>query len=452
MRYPGGCSGTNGQVFDVNADNYWDLVAQYVGDSRWNATNVRAARKWTEDYYGVGDESCHGRGGGINISAIYPEPTAIAIGKAISARFGIPFVNDTICQSTNAVVGPSNVTSTPMAMSARTPTSRLLSLFSPLTVKVVLTVGCVSFSAQALKLTTHVIGSTTYVQCLRYLDSNSETQTVCPNKEIILTMGTIGNARFLQLNGIGNCAQLTALGITCVHNNVNVGQHIFTQTTMDAIILTAPEPRNPMSGLMAHYFSAAAKERNDTLPDTMIATAQILNEGPVAIVIVVMDITRPQDEGSITIQSSDPAHNPLISYNIGLNHPEDITSQAQLLLDVRNILSDVNAAGFFAAETGTTTQYTTLSEIVDAINSGAIGATTNWHHVGSVRMGKATDATAAVNSSGHFAGVVGLRLAGNELMPIGHPGHASASGARDVGAVMVDIIGQEFGLSAHSSW
>lgn len=243
--YPGGCSGTNGQTFDVNADNYWylffsisrfvprrcilsfgcrDAWASYVGDERWGSATVKEQRKWTETYSGSGNRACHGTSGGIQVTAPWPEPTGNALINGISSVLSIPIVNDTICEGTNVGVGAAARNIDPVTFARQNTYFQV--------VKPLLNAGNpnlrVVFGATAVGLTYNF--DRTSVECLTYIDAEGVTQTVCPNKEIILTMGTIGTARFVQLQGFGNCSQLASVGITpCVYDNPNIGQHMKVQ-------------------------------------------------------------------------------------------------------------------------------------------------------------------------------------------------------------------------------
>ena len=440
---PGGCSGTNGQTWDVNADDYWNLTAAYVGDARWAAPNMREQRKWTESYQGVGNVACHGTHGGINLSAPNPEPTGIAIMNALAANLSIPLRADTICADSNVGVG---ATARNIDANGYVRQNTYFELVKPIYDSQTDDRLRVEFGAVAIDLVTKN-SDATVVKCLDYVDSSGQTQRVCPNSEILLTMGGIGTPRFLFLNGIGPCSQLASVGVSrCLVDNANVGQHIRTQAAYVVPLTANPEARVPMSTVMSHYFSDSAKARGDPLPNLMIASGQILQFDSASVILAILQLTRPQDEGFMRLQSA-YRHTPVfLSYNIGLNHPEDITDLAGALLQLRNVIAEVNKAGYTLTETGATVPLVTLAQIRNALVTTQL-ASENWHHVGSVRMGKAGDSTAVADSEGHIFGLTGVRVADNSLMVYGHPGHASQSGARDVGVVILQMVAQQFGLA-----
>lgn len=443
---PGGCSGTNGAVWDANGDNYWDAIAAQTGDARWSGDNVRRLSKWISTYSGSGNVSCHGNHGGINISSPIPEPTALAIERAISGILGIPLLADTICTKSNVGVGHQVRNIDVQTTGTGTKYVRQNTYFE--LVKPLLAGNPnlrVELGATALYLVPKK-NDPSKIKCLVYVDSTGETKKECPDNEIILTMGSVGTASFLMRNGIGDCTHLATLGIDCLLDNVNVGKHVKNQIAFTVLYTGPEEARVPMAGTIAHYISPAAAARSEILPDLMLGSQQIFAFPGVSYILAIIEMCRLQDEGSITLLSADFNTHPLISYNIGLNHPEDLDTLAENFLNFRRIVANVTAQGYPLTEVSAATiPLTTKAAIVNALKTTPL-ASSNWHYVGSAKMGQAGDTTSVTDSAGHIWGLTGVRVADNSLTGLSHAAHASASSASFVGAVVLDMIISEFGL------
>ena len=163
-------------------------------------------------------------------------------------------------------------------------------------------------------------------------------------------------------------------------------------------------------------------------------------------ILAVLGLTRPQSEGYVKVNSSDWARHPVFAYNIGSN-PEDYVIFAKLVLKFRDVVADMRAQGISIAESASSplNGLNTIADIVAACKRTTFPFATNWHDVGTVRMG-VNSTVGATNSRGHVFDIQGLIIGDNSLMPLGHPGHASASGARDVGAVVAQMIIDDYNL------
>lgn len=64
---------------------------------------------------------------------------------------------------------------------------------------------------------------------------NGRPFTVKANNEVILCAGAVNSPQLLELSGIGNAKRLKELGITPVHNNPNVGEHLADHLGADIV-------------------------------------------------------------------------------------------------------------------------------------------------------------------------------------------------------------------------
>lgn len=146
-------------------------------------------------------------------------------------------------------------------------------------------------------------------------------------------------------------------------------------------------------------------------PLSLPAFGQPLHDFP-AITTSVCNLN-PTSRGTVSIRSADPHDAPAIAPNY-LSTPEDRKVAADSLRIARRIASQPALAACSPSEYLPGAQYQSDEEL--ARLAGDI-ATTIFHPVGTVRMGRADDPSAVVDPHLRVLGVQGLRVVDASVMP-----------------------------------
>ena len=80
--------------------------------------------------------------------------------------------------------------------------------------------------AMAQRLVFDGEGDSLRVTGVEYHDADGATQTVAANKEVLVSAGAVGSPQLLMVSGIGDSAELSAVGVDPVHNLPAVGKHM----------------------------------------------------------------------------------------------------------------------------------------------------------------------------------------------------------------------------------
>ena len=237
------------------------------------------------------------------------------------------------------------------------------------------------------------------------------------NGRIILAMGITASSKFVESIGIGDCSYLESLGISCVKNSPDVGQHfrdhsyfLSTHRPISGIPGFNLEDRN--AGIMSLWgnddvlnpSSSSSSSSNNTSSSSNDPNNEQPNVNPhpslatwrlsylmsrtgsgIPLLLVVYTNLQPIQEGNIHIQHNDPLYKPLLNLNYTLNNIEG-DRYVFMLKKVREILSQ---------------NYTELSPGLSLIPLNSSDSqiksalfsilNTNYHGAGTLAMGKATD-------------------------------------------------------------
>lgn len=152
----------------------------------------------------------------------------------------------------------------------------------------------------------------------------------------------------------------------------------------------------------------------------------------------------PQSRGTIKLASSDPKDAPLCDPNI-LTHPFDRKSYVD---SMRRLYRLVKSSAFDTA--GTYLEWVLApksdsDEDIWAFTSQVIGTT--WHMSSTVKMGKANDEMACVDTDFKVRGLDGLRVADMSVVPFVFNCHVQ-SVAYGVGEACAERLINEYGLDA----
>ena len=261
-------------------------------------------------------------------------------------------------------------------------------------------------------------------------------------REVILCAGSIGSPQILQLSGIGPAGLLHGHGIEVLHDAPGVGanlqdhlqiraifkvQDVKTLNTLagshwgKAIIgleyifkrtgpmsmapsqlgaFTRSDPSQPYPNLEYHVQPLSLSAFGEPLHGFNAFTASVCN-------------LNPTSRGSVQIRDKDFNVAPAITPNY-LSTAEDRKVAADSLRVTRNIVKQSALAKYKPEEYKPGIQFQTDEELAKL--AGDI-ATTIFHPVGTVKMGKADDPMAVLDSRLRVRGVKGLRVVDASIMP-----------------------------------
>ncbi|SNZ21133.1 GMC family oxidoreductase [Cohaesibacter gelatinilyticus] len=260
--------------------------------------------------------------------------------------------------------------------------------------------------------------------------------------EVILSAGAINSPKILQLSGIGPADLLKSKGIDIVLDAPAVGENLQDHLQIRAIYKVSntrtlntltnslvgkvkigleymfkrsgPMSMSP-SQLGAFTRSDADKEHANLeyhiQPLSLEAFGEDLHDFP-AITVSVCNLN-PTSRGHVRIKSADPSEPPEIAPNY-LDTDEDRKIAADSLRQVRDIMGQNAMQHHEPIEYKPGIQYQSDEELAKL--AGDI-ASTIFHPVGTVKMGKEDDPTAVLDPHLRVKGIGGLRVVDASIMP-----------------------------------
>jgi len=260
--------------------------------------------------------------------------------------------------------------------------------------------------------------------------------------EVILSAGAIGSPQILELSGIGNGEVLQKAGVDVRHALPAVGENLQDHLQIRAVykvkgtktlntlansllgkakigleyLFKRSGPMS-MSPSQLGAFTRSSLDRTHAnlqyhvQPLSLEAFGEDLHDFP-AMTISVCNLN-PTSRGHVRIASSDFRDAPEISPNY-LDTEEDRKVAAQSLRQVREIMAQPALNAYEPEEYKPGIQYQTDEELAKL--AGDI-ASTIFHPVGTVKMGRPDDETAVLDPHLRMKGVKGLRVVDASVMP-----------------------------------
>lgn len=275
-----------------------------------------------------------------------------------------------------------------------------------------------------------------------------ELHRVLARGEVILSGGTVNTPQLLMLSGIGDAAQLNALGIPVVVDSPEVGANLrdhlvsffavetpggtlFTATALKEVGNYLTRRRGMLTSNVAEAYGFVRSSEHLALPDVEIiyAPAAYVDEGlsgiPGHAISVGPILLQPKSTGTITLASADPFEKPIIDPRyLSDAGGEDRAVLMRGLAIAERILSTPSLKAVSTGKYIRPMKGELLDSTTRATQSLNSLSQTLYHPTGTVRMG--SDTSAPVDGELRVRGVQGLRVADASVMPQIIRGHTNA--------------------------
>ncbi|WP_341860940.1 GMC family oxidoreductase N-terminal domain-containing protein [Gymnodinialimonas sp. 57CJ19] len=441
----GGCSSINGMIYMRGQARDYDNWAELTGEAAWNWENSLNDFKAHEDHYkldegadpATGDNSrfsdMHGHGGEWRIEKQRLRWDVLDSFSDAANEAGIPKTED-FNTGDNTGVGYFDVN---QRSGWRWSTAK--AFLRPATSRPNLTVWT---EAQVEKLT-FAKADSGQTRCTGAVVNRKGTPvTVRATQEVILSAGAVNSPQILQLSGIGPAGLLRDHGIDVVKDTPCVGENLQDHLQIRAVYKVkgtktlntlasslfgkakigleyALKRTGPMSMSPSQLGAFARSDPSrphanlqyHVQPLSLEAFGEDLHDFP-AITVSVCNLN-PTSRGHVRIASPDFRDAPKISPNY-LDTDEDRKVAADSLRQVRQIMDQPAMELYAPEEFKPGVQYQSDEEL--ATLAGDI-ASTIFHPVGTVKMGRADDDSAVLDPHLRLKNVAGLRVVDASVMP-----------------------------------
>lgn len=450
LKYPrgkalGGCSSINGMIYMRGQARDYDNWAAITGEDQWSWDESLKDFIAHENHYKLDNgtdvetghnsrfSDLHGHGGEWRIEKQRLRWDVLESFSDAAGQVGIEPVDD-FNTGDNAGIGYFEVN---QRSGWRWNTSK--AFLRPVKSRPNLTIWT---EAQVEKLTFEKNGEDNPRCTGAVVNRNGQSINVSAQKEVVLSAGAINSPQILQLSGIGSTKLLKSHGIDVVLDAPYVGENLQDHLQIRAVYKvkgtrTLNTLANSLLGKLKIGLEYALKRsgpmsmspsqlgaftRSDpsqmhanleyhVQPLSLEAFGEDLHDFP-AITVSVCNLN-PTSRGHVRIGSADFRDPPEISPNY-LDTDEDRRIAADSLRQVRNIVSQPAMKSYEPDEFKPGVQYQSDEEL--ARLAGDI-ASTIFHPVGTVKMGRNDDPTAVLDPHLRLKGVTGLRVVDASIMP-----------------------------------
>ena len=279
-------------------------------------------------------------------------------------------------------------------------------------------------------------------QGVAYYQDN-ELKQVRARREVVLSSGAFGSPQLLMLSGIGPAAELRRHGIGVVHELPGVGRNLqdhidYVQTYLSPsntetfgvslrgsmrMTRAVLEWRNRRTGPITSPFAESGAFFRSS-PDVPVPDLQL-----VFVVAIVDDharrmhmghgischltVLRPKSHGTVGLNTTDPRDAPMIDPRF-FSDPADMAVMLAGAQKMQAILEDEELSPFRGTKMLYPVERGNLRQLEGDIRNRA---DTQYHPVGTCKMGPAQDPMAVVDERLRVRGIERLRVADASIMP-----------------------------------
>jgi choline dehydrogenase len=296
-------------------------------------------------------------------------------------------------------------------------------------------------------------------------EKDGATHTARAEREVLVAAGTYNSAKLMLLSGVGPADHLRQHGIDVAADIAGVGQNLQDHHEVPVIATTtAPSGyfgqdkgwnmvRNGLQYLLFNsgpvtttgieaclFFDPDGGER----PTIQLYCAPIVYldrdvsaAKPTWGVTFTSCLLRPKARGTVTLRSPDPKDQPLVNCNF-FGDRDDLRLTIKALQTARQLLETAHFKEKIGEELLPSAAVVADSAALERYCGQTVK--TNYHPVGTLRMGKENDPTAVVGPDLKVRGIDGLRVIDCSIMPQIVSGNTNAP-AMAIGSKAASLIG-----------
>jgi choline dehydrogenase len=406
-RVVGGGSSINATIWARPFKADMDFWAAESGDDAWNYENSLAIFKRVEDWQGTPNERYRGKGGPVWVQPAADTLPLVARTLEAMKAAGLPVVDD--LNGEREETGNGFGLMNQIIKDGRR-NSMARAFLYPVLGQDNVTI-LVNTQVNRIVLEGDKAVGIEFVR-------DGQAVTVGVDKEIVLAAGGFNTPKLLNLSGIGDEADLKAVGIETKVNSTEIGKNVQDHILHGGCLYEAPEPfeyKNSAANISGYLKTDSSFE----LPDVSIVQIEI----PYASEVIAKDypptpttwalcggLVAPKSRGTVKLKSSDPADRPVVDMQF-LSHPDDVAALSRSIEIARSVANSDLMKDFVVREVAPGKDLTGA----DLEKFVRDGATTYFHSAGACRMGK--DDKAVVDAQLRVNGVRNLRIADSTIMP-----------------------------------
>jgi choline dehydrogenase len=282
-----------------------------------------------------------------------------------------------------------------------------------------------------------------------YVEGGVEKTAFC-EAEVLMAAGSYNTPKILMLSGIGPAAHLSGMGVKVVHDLPGVGENLQDHHEVPVVSATNGHfgyygedkgLRALWNGLQYMLFrsgpvaSVGVEACAYVDPDgsdrpslkmycipTVYLDADVKDVAAQDGVTVNACLLRPKSRGTVRLRSADPFARPVVDNNY-LAEPDDLRLEIAGLRFAREIMAQHPLSGRITHEM---LPGKTVTSDADLANHCRRTVKTNWHPVGTCRMGPDGDPMAVLDARLRLRGIDGLRVIDASAMPFVPSGNTNA--------------------------
>ncbi len=268
--------------------------------------------------------------------------------------------------------------------------------------------------------------------------------------EVLMAAGSYNTPKILMLSGIGPAAHLAAMGITAIHDLPGVGENLQDHHEVPVVAATNGHfgyygedkgLRAIRNGLQYLLFrsgpvaSVGVEACAYVDPDgsdrpilkmycipTVYLDADVKDVRSQDGVTVNACLLRPKSRGTVRLRSADPFAKPVVDNNY-LAEPDDLRLEIAGLRFAREIMAQKPLSSRITHEMLPGKNVTDDKQLAEHCRRTV---KTNWHPVGTCRMGPDGDEMAVLDTRLRLRGIDGLRVIDASAMPFVPSGNTNA--------------------------